>query len=345
MAVKDRAELDMLKDCVDVKALLGYYGASFHPMSTDSRIRCNCVVHNGSNNTSLVYSEESQYFHCWGECGFKGDVFALVAAIEHCSFKDSIKRVEEFSAHKRTTASTRTVHTVDPFTRIMEETYSVSEKPEILSSPLVERALRSKRNPYVDSGRFRGSTMRFFEVGYCDFNDFFMDRAIITIHDDAGHLIGFSGRDMSGGDATNKYRIKKGFKKGLCLYNLHRAKKYLSVGEPLIVCEGFGQVWRLYEAGYPNAVALMGKEISDGQYELISRYTTSIVLALDFDEPGRQASLKLGSELARNFDVRVSVSNLPTSVDLGDMTPDQAEACILSSIPFKKWKSFYGGLT
>lgn len=343
MLAKDRAYLDTLKACVDVRALLSYYGATFHPMSNDSTLRCSCVVHGGHNPTSMTYRDN--YFHCFGECGFKGDVFALVSAVENCSFKDSIKRVEEFSAHRKSTASVAVVQSVDPFTKMLEQSYTQVEPNERITSPLVERALRNKRNPYVESGRFKDSTMKWFEVGYCDFNDYFMDRAIITIHDDEGHLIGFSGRDMSGGDSTNKYRIKKGFKKGLSLYNLNRARKFIDSKHPMIVCEGFGQVWRLHEAGYDTAVALMGKEITDGQYALISKYTTKVILALDYDKPGLEATLKLGSELSRSFDVRVAVSDMAPDVDLGDMTAEQAASCIERAIPFKKWATFYGGLT
>jgi DNA primase len=303
------------------------------------------VVHGGKNPTSLTYRADTGSFHCWGECSFKGDVFSLVSATEGCSFKDSVKRVEEFSTVGECTVVSKPRHTVDPLVKAFEDTYSDEEKPEVLSSPLVERALKNTRNPYVEQGRFRGSTMRWFEVGYCDFNEYFMDRAIITIHDEHGNLIGFSGRDMANHESTNKYRIKKGFKKGLCLYNLNRARHFVDSKNPLIICEGFGQVWRLYEAGYSNAVALMGKEITDGQYALISKYATKIILALDFDEPGREASLKLGADLSRIYDVSVVLSDMGPDTDLGDMTPEQAKTCIESAIPFKKWTTLLGGLT
>jgi DNA primase len=297
------------------------------------------VVHGGRNPTSLTYQVENKFFHCWGECGFKGDVYNLVMAVEHCSFKDSIKRVEEYSCTNKSTACAVPRPTVDPWRKALEDNYAPKEVNEVISSPLVEKALANPHNPYVESGRFRKSTMDYFEVGYCEDNEYFMNRAIITIHDDEGRLIGFSGRDMSG-TSNNKYRIKKGFKKGLCLYNMNRAKRYVSSKNPLILCEGFGQVWRLHEACKPTAVALMGKELTQGQYNLVSKYTTKeVILALDFDSAGMEAMYNIGTTLSRTFDVSVAVSNLEPDVDLGDMTAAQALCCIGNALPFKQWVS------
>lgn len=332
---KDRTELDTLKSTVDIKALLMHYGGVIAIESNDN-IRSSCVVHGGSNVSSLSYNTRTGWFKCFGTCGFTGDVFKLIQTIERCTFADAVERVREYSsANNGLQTSPR--KRIDDRNRALEAAYGGRNSNEVISSPLVERALKYRPNPYVVSEKFKQDTMEYFQVGYCDFNDYFMNRAIITIHDEYGSLIGFSGRDMKNKDATNKYRIKKGFKKGYCLYNLNRAKEFIDRGNPMIICEGFGQVWRLHEAGYPTGVALMGKDATQEQLELILRFTTNAVLALDFDSPGMDATMNLIEQLDDKIDLSVIASKYGENVDLADMSVSTAQEVMETRIPPYYW--------
>jgi DNA primase len=260
---------------------------------------------------------------------------------------ESVAKVSAFSARNKTNGFKKTTAavTTDPWIEGLARAYAPVETNEVINSPLVESALRNPYNPYVATGKFNAETMAYFQVGYCDDNDYFRDRAIITIHNEDGNLIGFSGRDMTGTE-SNKYRIKKGFKKGNCLYNLHRARNYISRKNPMVLVEGFGQAWRLHEAGVRTAVALMGKELTDEQYKLIMKYTTSIVLALDFDEPGIHATKKIVDRLEDKIDVRVMVSTQHPDTDLGDMEIEDVTEIYENSIPTYLWyNEIYRGLT
>jgi DNA primase len=335
----DKEYLRALKAACDVRGLLLSYGARIMFDNSDG-IRSNCIVHGGTNPTSLVYSYVTMFFKCFGECGFSGDVFQLVQELEGCGFTDAVKIVKRFcpdidkrSLQKSVASQQR--RSTGIFAE-MERMKRVEENP-VIDGTLVNKAQRTlkRKNPYA--GKFETSTLEYFEIGYCDFNEYFMDRAIIPIHNAEGKLVGFSGRDMKNPNPTHKYRIKKGFRKGVVLYNLHRAAPHIDRKHPMVIVEGFGQTWRLHEAGVDTAIALMGKEATEEQLSLILKNTTSVVLGLDFDVEGVKGTRKLIDKLIDQIDVSVMVSDLPEKVDLGDMTPKQALQCYGRRVSADEW--------
>lgn len=335
-----KRKLAELKEGADVEAILLSLGAEIS-MSNGEQLRTKCIVHGGNNPTSLVYNRRTKMFRCWGECSFSGDVFELVKEVNKCDFKTAIEYVRRYSVEVPG-FGLKEKKEDSPWMRAIAAAYEPKKSNGGINTALVEKAAGYTPNPYVESGKFKQTTIDYFGVGFCNFNDFFMDRAIIPIHDENGLLVGYSGRDMNNGESTNKYRIKKGFKKAYCLYNLNRAIKYLTPSKPLVITEGFGQVWRLHEAGIKRGVALMGKELSQEQLELVLTYTTSVVLALDFDKPGVEATKAIIEKLEGSVDIYVLASPFGegySEVDLGDMTPEQVKECYLNRVPYYEWLS------
>lgn len=54
--------------------------------------------------------------------------------------------------------------------------------------------------------------------------------------------------------------------------------------------EGFFDVFKLYQNGYPNAVALMGSTISSKQASLLEKTGKRIIVMLDGDEAGKKGT-------------------------------------------------------
>ncbi|NQU67352.1 MAG: toprim domain-containing protein [Candidatus Marinimicrobia bacterium] len=73
----------------------------------------------------------------------------------------------------------------------------------------------------------------------------------------------------------------------------------------MIVVEGFFGVMHLWQCGFKNVVALMGKELSDKQLGLLLSSSDRITLFLDGDPPGRDASKKVTAQLINSTFVRV----------------------------------------
>ena len=81
-----------------------------------------------------------------------------------------------------------------------------------------------------------------------------------------GELVAYAGRWLGADlpEGEEKYKLLGGFLKSHAVFNLNR------VGESgLILVEGFFSVFRLWQAGLPNAVALMGSSLSGEQKKLL----------------------------------------------------------------------------
>ena len=85
----------------------------------------------------------------------------------------------------------------------------------------------------------------------------------VPVHSPTGELLAYAGWALNG---VSGWKFPPKFDRTLELYNLHRARE----GVPaetlgLIVVPEILDVWRCYEAGYPNAVAIMSTTMSEHQ--------------------------------------------------------------------------------
>ena len=149
--------------------------------------------------------------------------------------------------------------------------------------------------------------------------DMFTNRITIAIRDSRGNVIGFGARAM--GDTQPKYlntHETKIFNKSEILYGMHWASEAIRASGRGIVVEGYMDVIAAQERGFKNVVACMGTAVTSQQLQAISTFLPddpdnppSVVLCLDADEAGRQATLR-GLQVARsefgrsNIDIRVA---------------------------------------
>mgnify|MGYP001219509259 CR=1 FL=1 len=122
--------------------------------------------------------------------------------------------------------------------------------------------------------------------------DRFRDRIMFPIEDARGRVIAFGGRAMSK-DVPAKYLNSPDtelFHKGTVLYNLARARRSATKGEPVIAVEGYMDVIGLAQAGFENAVAPLGTALTENQLDLLWRMSGEPVLCFDGDEAGLRAA-------------------------------------------------------
>ena len=152
-------------------------------------------------------------------------------------------------------------------------------------------------------------------------------RITYPIRDIYGNLAGFSGGATMAGQHP-KYKVYKGrrrtddgivipsdygkwfddeypgyeFQNHDYIWNYDRVYPRLAYSkevETLIVVEGFKACIWLLQHGYRNTVALMGSYLSEKQRQLLLRVNANIILFLDNDQPGQEATEKIGSILLR----------------------------------------------
>ena len=147
--------------------------------------------------------------------------------------------------------------------------------------------------------------LREFGVGYYARRGMMHGRVVFPIHNIEGQLIAYVGRwaEDPVPSGKRKYFLPPGFRRGLELYNLHRAIKE---GTEAIVVEGYFDVLRLYEAGYQCVVSIMGAAITDEQVELLKENFDRVLLLLDGDEAGKKAAEAIAQKLIHDLFVRIA---------------------------------------
>ncbi len=145
------------------------------------------------------------------------------------------------------------------------------------------------QHPFLETRGFLPAHAEHLEAGFFPGKGSMSSRFVFPIHNQQGELVAYAGRAL--GDQEPRWKLPEGFRKSLVLYNLHRVQ-----GDSVAVCESFWGVMACVRAGVPNAVALMGRTISDAQLELLRKFR-SITLVMDGDEPGRLATAENATKL------------------------------------------------
>ena len=93
-------------------------------------------------------------------------------------------------------------------------------------------------HPYLTERGLTAETIEEFGIGYCS-KGMMEGRIAIPIQNEQGEVVAYAGR-WPGEPAENtpKYKLPKGFRKSLELFNIHRAIKE-PPDKPLVIVEGF----------------------------------------------------------------------------------------------------------
>jgi DNA primase len=159
------------------------------------------------------------------------------------------------------------------------------------------------RHPYVQGRGIDEQIATIFGIGAFTGRGSFAGRVVIPIHDAAGRLIAYAGRSI---DASKpKYKFPRGFNKSIELWNLDRVLALGNTVKSVIVVQGFFDCVRVYAAGFPNVVALMGRRLSEAQEKILSAHFRKAVLFFDGDERGVRVAKEIAVQLARRIFVRL----------------------------------------
>jgi DNA primase len=291
-------DLKRLTETVPIGHVLSRYQIQLRAVN-NSYMRGNCPLpshsREASAHTFAVNIRENFWCckssSCVNQSGKKGgDVIDFVALMEGCSAIDAAKKLLEWFP------SARDGNRETP----QAETAAKAVANESLANKPLPWELRGIHyHPYLESRQVSKDLAARFGVGFFPGTGSMRGRIVIPIRNEKAELVAYAGRAI-GVDEKPKYKLPRGFRKSLVVYNLD------SIGdqvEDICVVEGFFDCMRVTEAGYP-CVALMGNSLSNEQAQLLAGFK-SIVLMLDGDEPGREATLALLPKLAASAFVKV----------------------------------------
>ena len=283
--------------------------------------KCCCPFHS-EKTPSFTVSREKQMYHCFG-CGAGGNVYTFIMKYENFTFPEAIEYLakragitlpeQEMSPEDKKKYSRR------------QMLYDVNKSAAAYFHFLLTKTERGKLGyKYYKERGFTDETIAKFGLGYSDIyrddlykylknkgfsdsimrdaglvefdeksgpRDKFWNRVMVPITDINGKIIAFGGRVL--GDAKPKYLNTKEtdiFNKSRNLFAMDIARHSKKKG--VILCEGYMDVIAMHQAGFDNAIASLGTAFTEGQANLIKRYTTDVYLAYDSDGAGRAAAMK-----------------------------------------------------
>lgn len=302
-----------------------------------------CPFHR-EKTPSFTVDLDSGLFYCFG-CHKGGDIIKFIEEIEKCSFEEAIgilcrkgnidfdwKKEEGISDEARKKGKLyELLSEAQKYFRkalIKENENSIvrnyMEKRGIakLSEEELQLGFTGEKNGLISTILRSGfSKEEALVVGLLtmgkngDYYETFRERLIFPIFDLQNRVVGFGGRTLK--DEEPKYLNSKEsplFKKREILYGLNLSKEHIKKEGFAIIVEGYMDFLSLYQAGIKNVVASLGTSLTINQANLLKRYTDNIVLLYDFDEAGKNASLR-AIPILMNADLIVKIAILKEGKD------------------------------
>ena len=277
--------IENIKENVPIKDIISKY-------ANIKRDKCKCPFHEDTDASLHIYPESNTWW-CYG-CRKGSDVIEFIRLAEGIDFIDAIERL----ANKNSINidySSEYIQSAEDFMSVIDELKEL-EHGEVFGEQLLDKY--DNTHKYLLDLGFKKDTLEHFNIGYsADMDDDLFNRITIPWRNSRGELVGIFGRDVTD-KKDNKYKAKYGSKKGKHLYNLNNAKQYNSI----IITEDEKSVWRLYEFGYPNAVALGNCELGNRKW-LLRSFVDTIILCLDNDERGVEARNDIIHNAYNLFDI------------------------------------------
>jgi DNA primase len=320
--------VDQIKERLDIVEVVSAYV----PLQKSGRnYKALCPFH-AEKTPSFVVFPESQHWHCFGACGEGGDLFTFVMKQEGWDFRTALEELARQAGvelRPRTPLQERAEEEADRLRELLQAAaqyyrHLLRHAPEAkmardyvarrgLSDETAERFLLG----YSPSGwdRIRNylagegyATDEIAKAGLLvqredtgAVYDRFRERLMIPIRDGKGQVIGFGARTLDP-EGVPKYLNSPQtplFDKGRTLFGLDLARQSIRRQDQAVLVEGYMDVMQAHQAGFANVVAQMGTALTESQLRQLERYTRHLVLALDPDAAGVQATLR-GVEVARD---------------------------------------------
>lgn len=338
MAYINEEEINTIRSNADIVEIIGDY---LELKQKGRNYVAICPFHD-DHTPSLVVSTERQIFNCF-TCKTGGNVFSFVMKYENVSFPEAIKIVAKKIGY----------NLKSNYDDVVESKYKKEYEIMNFAAKYYMNNINSKEGlearKYLDKRGITSEIIKEFNIGLAtdkpsdlynilnkknysldeldklglvnkynlDVFDTFQNRIIIPIEDIKGQIVGFTGRIYHNEKDIAKYINTKEtiiFKKGNILFNFHNARNYIREKKQAILVEGNMDAIKLSAKGIKNVIALMGVALSKEQIIILKKLNVPIILMLDNDSAGLNATFKNG-ELLRKNGIEVLVVRLKDAKD------------------------------
>ncbi len=345
MAIIPEHTLEEIRGRCDIVEIVGAHvelrraGASWKAL---------CPFHR-EKTPSFHVNPARQSYHCFG-CGAGGDVFRFVMEFEKVDFLTAVRILGrragvalEFTEDEKRDRSAKDalyqLHT--DLASFYREALAKDADGAAARAYLQDRALDGAAAerfligfaPLRAEALRRWATARGYPLNLLEtsgvlvkrdaprgdeaYYDRFRGRLMFAIRDEAGRVIGFSGRVLPGDPSPAKYVNSPEtplFHKSRVLYAFDRARKPMIEARHALLCEGQIDTIRCHLAGFENAVAAQGTAVTDDHARLLRRCVDEVRVVLDADAAGQNAALR-SAEVLMGAGLQVRMVSLPEGED------------------------------
>ncbi|HLE13923.1 MAG TPA: DNA primase [Anaerolineales bacterium] len=294
-----------------------------------------CPFHSNTRTPAFVVFPETGSWRCFGQCNEGGDIFGFVMKKEGWDFGEALKFLaEKAGVDLKPSSYEEQVLEANQALRDLLEDAVIFYRHNLLNTPAGNQVLdylhrqRNLSDETIETfglgyapNAWEAGLSHFRTKGYPEADlvacglvtqreaegdasrgvyDRFRHRLMIPIRDERGRMAGFGARVVDPQDVPKFLNSPQTvlFDKGRLLYGLDRARKAIRARDQAVIVEGYLDVIALHQAGFANAVSPMGTALTEAQLRMLKRFSRRMVLALDADAAGDQATLR-GLQIAR----------------------------------------------
>ncbi|MBU1031897.1 DNA primase [Patescibacteria group bacterium] len=335
---KAMEDTELIKEKINIVDLISEY---LTLKKTGINFKARCPFHD-EKTPSFIVSPERQIFKCFG-CGKSGDVFTFLIEKEGLDFKEALEMLA-----KRAGVTLKKSPAKSDF---KDRLFAVNLKAqEFFHYILINHESGKRALEYLKDRGVSAGTIEQFGIGYAPHSwesltrfllkrgftaaeitmsglgvvarsgcyDRFRGRIIFPLIDGKERLRGFSGRVLY--RAEPKYINTPQtpiFDKGQFLFGLHLAKGEIRAKREAVLVEGEMDMILSFQAGFKNVIASKGTALTEGQIDLLKKYTENISLAFDMDLAGDFA-LRRGIEMSDKIGLNIKVIQLEGGKDAAE---------------------------
>jgi DNA primase len=294
---KEWVDFRVVKASVSLAEVLRGYGVDWLRSRRPGQLEGRCPIHRGGRVDTFHVSLTKNAFQCFA-CQAQGNVLDFVAAMEPCSVREAARVLARRYPVPASGPGALLGATVG---FAGGEQANWLGKNEASNQPL-SFTLRGVdgSHPYLKARGILPETAARFGAGFYAGPGLMSGRLVIPVHDARGNLVAYAGRSLDG--TPPKYRLPAGLVKSQVLFNLHRTAALDD--KAVIVVEGYFDCLKVHQAGFPMVVALMGTVLFPATEVLLLERFRRVMLMLDGDESGRQATNRIAAQLASKCFVR-----------------------------------------
>jgi DNA primase len=291
---------------------------------TGTDFLCLCPFHHNTDSPAFAVSYSKGLYVCYNQsCNSSGTVLDLVMKLTDRNNFEAMRFISSNKLNEAEKLEEELKDLLDDKPEFVEFPQKVQDK---LHEDLVVNDINASQ-AYFKTRKIYEDAWQHFGLGYSSGQQM----VTVPLHSPDGLLVGIIGRSA---DQGKRFKNSPNLPRNKTMFNLHRAKRE---GGTIIVVESSFDAIRLWQAGFPNAVATLGGSISDTNINLLNKYSSTVIIMTDNDGAGRilgktiAGKLKNKNVLWAKYDHNTIYPH--SAKDVGDMTDEEIKQCIKNAVP------------